>query len=309
MSVAYDYVETVVMWITSIIFVILNIHHSINGYKYMKKHDDITCQICSLFFFSFIVVGLGLSLCLFGTFHTIFHHIAHESNDIYCDIFVIFLVNIYTTFKAVGYIALALRLKESFKDPFTVFYSNNFYIFWISLITVLVVLLQIVFFITFNWPHAVNGRCDGGKVPIYIYAWLVLQDFFICGVNLYLYLRPLCVLTKQSGSKEFKVIIRTNAMLASISMISTIIVWLILIGTGGAYAMIYTTVDCATTSVCIALLFQWNQDIRHKLCCCCLKWIKAEADHDIVQINATIEIGNATNAESLSAKEAQDSSD
>eukprot|EP00483_Globobulimina_turgida_P011963 UN11985 len=209
--------------------------------------NDIIFKMGSLFFFSFVVVILGLSSCLFGTFHTIFHHISHNSNDIYCDIFVIFLVNIYTTFKAAAYIALAFRLKEISKDPYTTFYPNNFYTFWISFITILTILLQIVFFVTFNWPKAVDGRCDGGKAQLYIYAWLVCQDFLICGINLYLYLRPLCFLTKKTGLKELKVLVRNNAMLGSISMISTIIVWLILIGTGWSYAMIYTTVDCVTT--------------------------------------------------------------
>eukprot|EP01084_Bolivina_argentea_P193712 332316_1 len=268
----------ILQWIVSTFTLIcligLTIYHSKHAHHQLKRSGE-KLRIYSLLSFSFIVLIIGILYCIFSIWSNIVqsnnYFIEKLFNKTYCIFTVTTFSNLYGLFKTVTYLSLCLKLMGSFKGSFAV-YSKTFYIIWqIFIISFTVILL--ITSIAQQKIDYINGVCTFNLSPL-IMMTIILGDFFICSVNLYLFLRPLCILRNKNKSHDvtesFHSLIKKNAILASISMVTTISQWLI-IAVFISSIMICQILDILVTTFCIVLLFKWNGKLYTKLCCCCVK--------------------------------------
>ena len=110
---------------------------------------------------------------------------------------------------------------------------------------------------------------------------MVGYDFIVCVINLILFLKPLCRLSRRISqinaetTSKFKKLIKKNALLASISIITSILAWVLIAIISGTI-VVWQTVDIIVSSISIILLFSKNRRIFLNVCCCCCYFFKRD---------------------------------
>eukprot|EP01084_Bolivina_argentea_P106369 190365_1 len=266
------YVEFIESCIFIIFFVTLLYFHSNATYHAFKFNKERRCKSQRVVAYSFITLMLGLSYSISGVYITVHMHFFKAMNQKKCFIGTILIITTYGSFKIVSYLLFAIRLKQSFEGMFSP-YPKQFYIVWECLIIGYAATTMCLFAIkSGSYYSDLELRCKA-NVPLYLIVIVLFGDFAICGVNLYLFIHPLCALadtvSNKRTSKKVKLLIRKNETLISISIATTIMVWLTTAVTKGKMILIYQSIDCVITSLCIVLLFDWNEKLFNIFCYFC----------------------------------------
>ena len=224
----------------------------------------------SLLVASFLMLTCGTLYCLSGLSEIAWtDHISMDETTCYVHFY--FIITSYGSFKMFMYIALCRRLIEAFGQSLFLFIWECFII-----ITSLLQVVLCPIFIDLSVMPNNRPPCNIEFNDIFLIS-LVLYDLIVCGVNLVLFLKPLCRLTNSiqsdgQNTKKFKRkyqrLIKKNAVLASISIVTSFIIWIIL-GFVTGMAIMLQSIDIMVSSVAILLLFSRNKWLYRILCCCC----------------------------------------
>eukprot|EP00485_Elphidium_margaritaceum_P010457 CAMPEP_0202704210 /NCGR_PEP_ID=MMETSP1385-20130828/16930_1 /ASSEMBLY_ACC=CAM_ASM_000861 /TAXON_ID=933848 /ORGANISM="Elphidium margaritaceum" /LENGTH=314 /DNA_ID=CAMNT_0049362183 /DNA_START=23 /DNA_END=967 /DNA_ORIENTATION=- len=227
----------------------------------------------SLLSASFMMLIFGLLYCISGLAESI--QLENVGRTLVArKLFHNLLVLSYALFKLSLYIALCQRLIECYQDSPTLSYRRSFIYGW-QLFVVLG-----TFAVTVAFLAETTVTVNRTIIPNEIILALLACDFFFCVVNLVLFLRPLCRLKSPEDTKlgrKVKAVMRKNALLASISILSTILAWVVVATIGGAIVIAQCT-DVVVTCIATLLLFSRYQWIYDKMCCCCCS---AAADAEV----------------------------
>ena len=263
------------------LFFLLIIH--IKNTRLALLHDEtVKIKPVSILFASFFLLSIGIVYSIYGLFNDLYVFVFHADNRTYCYINLYLIISLYGIFKSISYLALCLRMKQSFDGIFAS-YPKIFYKAWIVFIVLYVSLVIILCFIVVGIDF-INNRCQY-DMPLYFVGLLVFGDSIICSVTLYLFLKPLCKLSKKvtftksdvdninndhhkDAAESLKTVIHKNAILASISLISTIMTYILLGIFDGGWGITWQVIDCIITSYCIVLLLKHNHGIFQRCCCC-----------------------------------------
>eukprot|EP01083_Nonionella_stella_P107838 312856_1 len=235
---------------------------------YHNEDLEAKFSIRSLLFYSIPMLLCGVLFSVTALINDIVD--LHNSESIlYCKVLLVIVTILYTLFKIVIQMALCYRLIETFQDSYHV-YSDRLYLFWMICIWVIALSMMTLSLLTIS-VEIVDGSCDS-TIPLPVVGGIILSDFVVCSVNLYLFIRPLCALTEKSTdaalTQSFKMVIKKNAFLASLSLGSTLVIWIIIAATDGVALLFWQSLDCVVSSVSIVLLFNWSKVLFNALCCC-----------------------------------------
>eukprot|EP01084_Bolivina_argentea_P028336 52682_1 len=225
---------------------------------------------------------LALLLIPFGMIFVsieLISHILHPhitENYTICMLYYVIATGSMTILKLCSYFALCTRVIESYSD--TGIYSQTFLKIWQCYLIIGTATTSLIAFTYFEFDISHN-LCD--KIyPLWVIAVFGTHEFICFIVNIILFTKPLCQLTKmvdimkeaQNGKKqnssnnEIKYLIRKTSILGilavltsmfAINMISVINI-----------TEFWMSLDIIATSTCIILLFKRNQPIFECLCGC-----------------------------------------
>eukprot|EP01084_Bolivina_argentea_P048051 88558_1 len=243
----------------------------------LVKTNNKTCSkslIPSLLTCSFLMLIFGIIYSVTGLSEIAYTDYISNGQKT-CYIHFVSLVSSYGLFKMFMYIGLSRRLIESFEDSMSYSYSSKYLYIWelfvifatIALTTACAIFIKTELNPSYRPPCNIN-------FPNILLILLVAYDFLVCVVNLVLFLKPLYNLTDSLRSEnktfynKFKTLIKKNALLASISITTSFVAWIVL-GVVSGIAIFVQVVDITITSLAILLLFNRNQWIYDILCCNC----------------------------------------
>ena len=290
---ARDLVQFVTMSIFAILSVICVLFHIIKSYRaFHKPQSELIWKWNSVLSYSFLLLFIGFSYIMINEFLSTYMAINGKLTYPMCTFWFYFNIITYSIFKLIMYFTLITRLIEAFNQA-TKFYSctHNFYMIW-RMFLFFSMTGYCYFCLHFAEIDAVQigmGKCRVA-LPINISMTAIGYDFFVCAVNLYLFINPLRKLSKgvQIDSsrdiskctaatelqKIYTKLIKKNAILASVSILTTIGSWIVIAVLKDIIHIpaTWTALDCIITLYCIVLLFTWNEREFEILCCCCIKW-------------------------------------
>lgn len=219
---------------------------------------------------SFLMLLCGLLYCISGLSEIAWtDYISTDKQTCYVHFYLI--ITSYGLTKLFMYVALCRRLIE-------VFGHTKFLLFW-EFFLIIASILSIILcpiFIRLDVIPTNRPPCNIQFNDLFLIA-LVLYDCIVCIVNLILFIRPLCKISNNVNSEghrnkkfkqKYKSLIRKNAILACISIITSFIVWIIL-GFITGIAIMLQSIDIVVSSVAILLLFSRNKWLYKILCGCC----------------------------------------
>ena len=173
------------------------------------------------------------------------------------------------------YILLSFRIEESFINS-AYSYNKTFVWFWRIFLFVGIVAF-IICYLTNTKIHGTDTH-----YPQWMALYVVGFDIIACLMNLILFTRQLWNFTQdckqytdkisssqssRSGPQfviEFKIIIKKQVLLASLSIFSTILALIVVILFG--MPVLCISFDLATTCICVVLMFSWNN--KYVMFCC-----------------------------------------
>eukprot|EP01084_Bolivina_argentea_P196694 337170_1 len=257
----------------SLILFILLLHHILQqcnkqSKKSKNKYDQ--CAGPSFLTCSFALLLAGIFFCLSSLSEVVWTDYIFINKRI-CYIHFVALLTFYAVFKLILYISLCRRIIDSFGDIYT--YSPQFLcLFQIMLVIVLSVILASCFiFIGTSVNRDEKPPCTAAFPDILVIA-IISYDFIVCVISLILFLRPLWKLSNLGSNKtvetKFKKLIKKNALLASISIVTSFMTWIFIAFIDGMTVFLQT-IDVLVTCIAILLLFQKNEKVFIKLCCFC----------------------------------------
>eukprot|EP01083_Nonionella_stella_P146627 461414_1 len=228
----------------------------------------------SLLTYSFLMLIAGILYCVSALSELLcIQYIL--SGTLSCYVHFLLILNCYGLFKFFMYMALCRRLIESFYETTVYTYSNQFYMLWQVALVVcsLTVLIASCFYIPVMFDPSERPPCVIILSDVFV-AVFIGYDAIVSGVNMWLFLRPLC---KMKGNlhtssnprmqRRIKALIHKNAVLACVSISTAFIAWIGIYFAPGMEVMLQT-IDIIVSSIAILLLFSWNGKIFHIICCC-----------------------------------------
>ena len=278
-----EYVQSVISVIAVVYLTLLTIWHAKNvKYEIGKGDGLLDCKFQSLVTYSFVLLIIGLFYAIFGIYNAIEILIFFPYGIEHCYAQLYILSGLYGLFKITMYLALFVRFQTTFKESAMECPKIVHTIYPIT-VTILMLILEMLLIFTTK-TKIVDDICKY-EISELILLCAVLTDFMVCGINLYIFLKPLFKLSSMHANDNylFNFVIRKNAVLASVSMISTIIAYILLIIMHGNWTITWQALDIIVTNTCIVCLFRFNQPLFNVFCGC-IKLSEEDAN-----VNATNE--------------------
>eukprot|EP01083_Nonionella_stella_P079217 217160_1 len=255
----------------SLILLITLVYHALTAYRATHSIDStVKFKYHSVLSLSFILIVVGLIYSIFGsvTSYILYNH--GTTDTLICDILVRSFVFFYSIFKFVMYYTLATRLELTYASRHI--YKERFYLVWKCFLVLTFCPLIVAGFIFIGSdPQKISQGFCRAYVPWRFAIIFVVYDTIICGVNLYLFLKPLKRLipngseTESTEIRSFEKLIKKNAILASIAILTSLLVWILILMVNAP--PLWQSIDCMVSSFCIVFLFKWYGPIYDILCC------------------------------------------
>eukprot|EP01084_Bolivina_argentea_P046407 85463_1 len=225
------------------------------------------------------VLSLALVLCTFIMPSIwIFKVIDPFHSMTFCYFHRFVMVNLYTFFKLIQSTILVVRVYESYKES-PLAYDTKKLLVWMVFLT-----SWTIFNIIFG-SFTSSTELDPADIPPctttvsnqFLASMVMLE--IISGIgNCYLFIRPLYGLKGFGLPAELQYVAVKQMILAVITVLSSImaIFCIALL----PFAEVFCSSDIIISTVCIILMYKWNDKIFAKICCCCCNCVQRESKHD-----------------------------
>lgn len=282
-----DLVQFIAMSVFTVLSVICVLFHIVKSYKaFHEPNSQLVWKWNNVLSYSFLLLFVGFSYVIVNEFLSTYMVTNGGLTYPMCTFWFYFNIISYCIFKLVMFLTLITRLIEAFKQA-SKFYScsTKFYVSW-KIFLFFSMAGYCYFCLHFAEIDAAEielGKCRV-SLPINVTMSNIAYDFFVCAINLYLFINPLRKLSatfdssrdisKSEVEKIYQKLMKKNAILASVTILASIGAWIFIALFKDILHIpaTWTALDCIITSLCIILLFSWNEKAFHILCCCCIKW-------------------------------------
>ena len=288
-----EYVETISGGISFIYLIFLSIWHFTHLKSAIsisrRSHKKLECTCQSLLGYSFMLLITGLLFITFGIVNSMrfwfdLNMIDFGTKVAYCYLNFHTVLTIYGLFKILTYLALFIRLKNTFDGaPIGVHQVSFccskfiFHILWPIYIILSSLIIIVFLMIKVEIKMNADNICEY-DMPIIPIISVAINEILMCGINVYLFIKPLFRMSSIDGmigislehsTNRLKYVIKKNALLATISIISTTLVYILIIIFDGDWSITWQKLDIIVTNTCIVCLFTFNQSLFNCMCCCC----------------------------------------
>ena len=279
-----DVVQFIVSSIFTTVLLLFSLFHCIKSYQaFHSKSYDLNWKFNSVLCYSFILIFVAIIYCSLIVFEEVYLLINGSIGYQICSMLTTTFITTYGIFKIVMYYTLFTRLSESYKEASNLYTcSNKFY--WICKIFLLITVPPYLYIVNkdirIDDEQIKHGKCRV-VIPINISVSAVTFDVIVCLINLYLFTHPLRKLSTNSVqengnqgaaaaiSTPFRKLIKKNAMLASVTILSKIATWIMIAILQHIMHIPVTwqAMDQTISCFCIILLFKWNEALFDAVCC------------------------------------------
>eukprot|EP01083_Nonionella_stella_P316844 1151067_1 len=225
-----------------------------------------------LFLFFGVYTVFNITIEIFDDFHT--HGFCGYSKWV--------AIPSYIAYKCCLYLILVNRIHEAFRESqYQVFTTKQLKIWagvvigW-SVFNIILIWLTV----TVHFEPDLVPKCHTSVGPPGLMA-MALLDLVACGVNLYLFVKPVKELTKvialftdrnvsEHNQASMLKHVAVKQRVLSITAVSTTVIGMILIAMF-SMEQILIGLDINLSTLSIILMYKWNNALATKLCCCCIK--------------------------------------
>lgn len=269
-----------VAFCTFLLLLLLTFHCIRSCKAFHSSNYDLRFEFNSVLSYSFILIFIGLIYCSVALWKELTLLIDGSLHYHFCSLTLTLFVIIYGLFKLAMYYTLFTRLSQSYKGASNLYTcSNRFYV--ICKILLIVVIPPYLYicnkYIQVDANKIEKGKCKA-DIPMFISISALGSDVILGVITLYLFIHPLMKLQRgmddhNNSSKPdlhrmkshsyvtFQKLIKKNAILATLTILSSVATWIMIALFPWIKEMpvLCQVTDQTISCFCIILLFKWNE--------------------------------------------------
>lgn len=248
----------------------ISIYHIITTLKYAPKKCALNINLSMVLLILAIYTITNLTYEIFDT------------SPLFCNYTKLVAIPSYILYKCVLYLILVARIYGAFASSDMIIVSPTKLKVWSSIIIIWSIINIILNMLT----STVEFSSD--TVPKCItFIWrpvimlMALLDIIACIVNLYLFIKPVKTIKKMivtmyeqkdEDIENTKVLQHVAIKQCTLSVVTVITTLIAMIGIAMfSLPQIWVGLDVNISTLCIVLMYKWNDNLLHKLCCLCIR--------------------------------------